>query len=251
MRAVVEALLHITIDHPPVSRRHVVTRRLDGLGCPTSRTDPVTVVGNARSAAWAHDRQHRLRDAAIKSGGHTEPARAAAQLGSRDRAPGCGTVRALEPRLSDGGPGLPEGPRRRRSSRRRRGPLDGLGPASTRRGGALCAAPPPAPCRSVVRWAPPPPIHRSVPDDIGRRTPTLPRPRSTASHAVRVPRAGRLPPAAFRSHLAVGPLAVRLGVPVITVSTGLTPSSHVPVGFRLPVASARHGATRHAWRTAG
>ena len=44
-------------------------------------------------------------------------------------------------------------------------------------------------------------------------------------------------------------LAVRLGVPVIRVSKGLSPSSHFPAGFRLPVASARQGATRHAWRT--
>ena len=35
------------------------------------------------------------------------------------------------------------------------------------------------------------------------------------------------------------------------VSKGLSPSSHFPVGFRLPVASARHGAARHAWRSRG
>ena len=40
------------------------------------------------------------------------------------------------------------------------------------------------------------------------------------------------------SHLAMGTLAVRRGVPVIKVSKGLAPSSHFPVGFRLPVASA-------------
>ena len=35
------------------------------------------------------------------------------------------------------------------------------------------------------------------------------------------------------------------------VSKGLSPSSHFPVGFRLPVDSASHGAARHAWRTSG
>ena len=44
---------------------------------------------------------------------------------------------------------------------------------------------------------------------------------------------------------------VRLGVPVIKASKGLAPSSHFPVGFRLPVDSARQGAARHAWRTSG
>ena len=47
----------------------------------------------------------------------------------------------------------------------------------------------------------------------------------------------------------MGTLAVRLGVPVIKASKGLAPSSHFPVGFRLPVDSARQGAARHAWRT--
>ncbi len=76
-------------------------------------------------------------------------------------------------------------------------------------------------------------------------------PRHSASHAIRVPRVRSLPTASFRSHLAVDTLAVRLGVPVIKASKGLSPSSHFPVGFRLPVASASHGATRHAWRTSG
>ena len=49
----------------------------------------------------------------------------------------------------------------------------------------------------------------------------------------------------------MGTLAVRLGVPVIKASKGLAPSSHFPVGFRLPVDSARQGAARHAWRTSG
>ena len=92
--------------------------------------------------------------------------------------------------------------------------------------------------RRVTFRPSPPHILHHVPDDIGLWTPTLPRPRGTASHAIRVPRVGSLPPAAFRSHLAMGTLAVRLGVPVIKVSKGLAPSSHFPVGFRLPVASA-------------
>ena len=76
-------------------------------------------------------------------------------------------------------------------------------------------------------------------------------PRHDASHAIRVPRVRILPSASFRSHLTMGTLAVRLGVPVITASKGLVPSSHFPVGFRLPVDSARQGAARHAWRTSG
>ena len=103
--------------------------------------------------------------------------------------------------------------------------------------------------RRVTFRPSPPHIHRLVPDDFGLRTPTLPHPPDDASHAVRVPRARRLPSASFRFHLAVDTLAVRLGVPVIRASKGLSPSSHFPAGFRLPVASARQGATRHAWRT--
>ena len=76
-------------------------------------------------------------------------------------------------------------------------------------------------------------------------------PRHDASHAIRVPRVRILPSASFRSHLTMGTLAVRLGVPVIKASKGLAPSSHFPVGFRLPVDSARQGAARHAWRTLG
>ena len=105
--------------------------------------------------------------------------------------------------------------------------------------------------RRVTFRPSPPHIHRLVPDDFGLRTPTLPHPPDDASHAVRVPRARRLPSASFRFHLAVDTLAVRLGVPVIRASKGLSPSSHFPAGFRLPVASARQGATRHAWRTSG
>ena len=78
-------------------------------------------------------------------------------------------------------------------------------------------------------------------------------PRHDASHAIRVPRVRMfrpaMPPASFRSHLTLGTLAVRLGVPVIKAS-GLAPSRHFPVGVRLPVDSAR-GAARHAWRTSG
>ena len=76
-------------------------------------------------------------------------------------------------------------------------------------------------------------------------------PRHDASHAIRVPRVRILPSASFRSHLTMGTLAVRLGVPVIKASKGLAPSSHFPVGFRLPVDSARQGAARLAWRTSG
>ncbi len=76
-------------------------------------------------------------------------------------------------------------------------------------------------------------------------------PRHDASHAIRVPRVRMLPSASFRSHLTMGTLAVRLGVPVIKASKGLAPSSHFPVGVRLPVDSARQGAARHAWRTSG
>ena len=74
---------------------------------------------------------------------------------------------------------------------------------------------------------------------LGFGSPTLPRPQR---HAPRMRfvflGSGGLPAASFRSHLAVGTLAVRLGVPVIKASKGLSPSSHFPVGFRLPVDSA-------------
>ena len=76
-------------------------------------------------------------------------------------------------------------------------------------------------------------------------------PRPDASHAIRVPRVRILPSASFRSHLTMGTRAVRLGVPVIKASKGLAPSSHFPVGVRLPGDSARQGAARHAWRTSG
>ena len=94
--------------------------------------------------------------------------------------------------------------------------------------------------RRVTFLPSPPHIHRNVPDDIGLRTQMLPRPRYDASHAVRVPRVRSLLTASFRSRLAASTLAVRLEVPVIKVSKGLSPSSHFPVGFRLPVASASH-----------
>ena len=45
-------------------------------------------------------------------------------------------------------------------------------------------------------------------------------PRSDASYAIHVLRAGSLPAASFGPHLAVDALAFRLGVPVIKVSTG-------------------------------
>jgi hypothetical protein len=92
--------------------------------------------------------------------------------------------------------------------------------------------------RRVTFLPSPPPIPHRVPDDIGLWTPTLPRPHCTASHAIRVPRVRRLPSASFRSHLAVGTLAGRLGVSVIKASQGLAPSRHFLGGFRLPVDSA-------------
>ena len=94
-----------------------------------------------------------------------------------------------------------------------------------------------------VTFAPRPPhLRSSVPDDFGLRIPTLPRPQTIASYAVRVPRTGVLPTASFRPHLAVGTLAVRLEVPVIMVSRGLSPPSHFPGRFRLPVEQ------RQSWR---
>ena len=91
----------------------------------------------------------------------------------------------------------------------------------------------PMPCRPA-----PPPRHRRVPDARGRRTPTRPCPHAAAAPAVRRPRVGRWPAASCRSHRAVGPRAVRRGVPGITAAKGRAPSSHVLVGCRLPVASA-------------
>nr|VFK44166.1 MAG: hypothetical protein BECKTC1821E_GA0114239_103216 [Candidatus Kentron sp. TC] len=60
---------------------------------------------------------------------------------------------------------------------------------------------------------------------------------------------GVLPSVSFVSHLAVGALAVRLTVPVTRVRRELSAPSHFPGRFRLPVTSATHGASRHAWRT--
>jgi len=94
-------------------------------------------------------------------------------------------------------------------------------------------------------------LHARVLNDFGLRVPTLPRPHAHASYVIRVPRTGALPSASFRPHLAVGTLAVWLEVPVIKASRGLAPPSHFPVRFRSPVASACHGASRHAWRTLG
>jgi hypothetical protein len=105
--------------------------------------------------------------------------------------------------------------------------------------------------RRVTFHPSPPPRHRSVPEAMGRWPPTRPHPRGDASQAVRGPRVRRVPPAAFRSPLAMGTLAVRLGGPGITAAKGRAPSRPFPVGFRLPVASASHGAARHAWRTPG
>jgi hypothetical protein len=49
---------------------------------------------------------------------------------------------------------------------------------------------------------------------------------SRLPHAVTVRRAGSLPAASFRFHLAVDTLAVRLAVPAIRVRRGLSPPSH-------------------------
>nr|VFK60100.1 MAG: hypothetical protein BECKTC1821F_GA0114240_10411 [Candidatus Kentron sp. TC] len=76
-----------------------------------------------------------------------------------------------------------------------------------------------------------------------------PRPDVAASYELPVHRIWSLPSASFGSHLAVGTLAVRLKVPVTRVRRGLSPPSHFPGRFRLPVTSARHGVSRHAWRT--
>ena len=79
-----------------------------------------------------------------------------------------------------------------------------------------------------------------------------PRPRLAASHALRVPRAGTLPSASCRARPPADALAVRPGVPVITVSGGTrTRQATFRFGFpdRLespgssPGLRARHGAT--------
>ncbi len=64
----------------------------------------------------------------------------------------------------------------------------------------------------------PPHIRPSVPDDFGLWVPMPPRPQIDASYTVRVPWAGALPAASFRSLLLKGTLAVRLEVPVIKAS---------------------------------
>ena len=71
--------------------------------------------------------------------------------------------------------------------------------------------------------------------------------RATASYAVRVPRAGSLPSASFRFHLAMDTLAVQLGVPVIKASTG-TSTRQVASRFAFATRSAAsgHDAARHA-----
>ena len=98
---------------------------------------------------------------------------------------------------------------------------------------------------------PPPHIHRIVPDDVGLQVRELPCP------PIRCLRCGSC---ASGQKFACSFLQIppRDGHPCCSarssrhqVSKGLSPSSHFPVGFRLPVASARHGAARHAWRTRG
>ena len=98
---------------------------------------------------------------------------------------------------------------------------------------------------------PPPHIHRIVPDDVGLQVRELPCPPI---------RCLRCDSCASGQKFACSFLQIppRDGHPCCSarssrhqVSKGLSPSSHFPVGFRLPVASARHGAARHAWRTRG
>ena len=105
--------------------------------------------------------------------------------------------------------------------------------------------------RRVTFLPPPPHIHRIVPDDVGLQVRELPCP------PIRCLRCGSC---ASGQKFACSFLQIppRDGHPCCSarssrhqVSKGLSPSSHFPVGFRLPVASACHGAARHAWRSRG
>ncbi len=71
--------------------------------------------------------------------------------------------------------------------------------------------------------------------------------RDNASYAIRVPRAGSLPTASFRFHLAVDTLAVRLEVPDIKASIG-TYTQQVTCWFAFApqLSSVRQDASRHA-----
>src|SRR5208283_529854 len=81
---------------------------------------------------------------------------------------------------------------------------------------------------------------------IGLWNPMLPRPRVAASYTVPVRRAGTLPTASFRFHLAMDTLAVQLTIPVIGAREGLSPPV-IRQAPRLP--EQRYRATHYAWRT--
>jgi hypothetical protein len=83
---------------------------------------------------------------------------------------------------------------------------------------------------------------------IGLWNPMFPRPEVAASYAVPVRRAGTLPTASFRFHLAMDTLAVQLTIPVIGARRGLSPRV-IWQAPRLPEQRCR--ATHHAWRTSG
>src|SRR4029077_19077913 len=94
----------------------------------------------------------------------------------------------------------------------------------------VVSAPSPSPLPPV---APPP----AGPDDIGLRVSPPSRPPCGRLLCASCS-SGRDFACSFLRTLPRGrALAVRLEVPVIKVSKGLSPSSHFPVGFRLPVLS--------------
>ena len=83
---------------------------------------------------------------------------------------------------------------------------------------------------------------------MGLWNPMLPRPEAAASYTVPVRRAGTLPTASFRFHLAMDTLAVQLTIPVIRARKGLSP----PVIRQAPhLPEQRYRATHYAWRTSG
>ena len=76
-------------------------------------------------------------------------------------------------------------------------------------------------------------VVRSGDIGFGSRCPLAHRRR--ASHAIPVRQAGALPSASSPHRLTTYAVAVRLGIPVTKASRGLSPPSHFPVRFRLPV----------------
>jgi hypothetical protein len=92
-------------------------------------------------------------------------------------------------------------------------------------------------------------LHYSLPDDIGLRVFLHSYPSDNASYAISVRPIKSLPTASFRPYLAIAALAVRLEVPVIKALRDLSSLSYFLACFRLQVACASHGASRHAWRT--